>query len=452
MALLLTVSLAGLSLAGLLNGFPTVYPLALVAQKDLMIDLEPIIDLEAILKLGEGQELKQEPQAEPSLPDEALNSDEKLAEQEVVEPQPEPFDAASAYPSFGSAPLDVQLRRYLNYLLVMGPPDIFIVGSSRATQGVDPLILQQALGERGYPGLKVFNWGINGATAQVVDVLVREILTPAQQPRLILWADGSRSFSSGRRDRTFENLVRSPGYRLLKQGQRPQLTEPEQQQFAQLRTVLQEGLPTLPDNLKQQLTVNAAKRPTVPQTVPLRTFFVDWCSREQGPCSRPVIFQSGALAETIAFNAEPFLEASGFQINNQRFNPQTYFQFYPWITGEFDGDYQNFSLWGHQHRALKRLLGFAQRQRMQVAFLSLPLTQTYLDPVRRQREDAFIIYMKEMAKDRTLNFYDFSRLWPNRNDFFIDPSHVNRYGAAAVSWQFAQEIDQAILEKLKRPR
>ncbi|NJR68488.1 MAG: hypothetical protein HC771_07320 [Synechococcales cyanobacterium CRU_2_2] len=353
---------------------------------------------------------------------------------------PSGANSTASYPSFFSGPLNAQLRRYLAYVEAVGPADILIVGSLRATQGVDPLILQQALAERGHGGLKVFNWGINGATAQVVDVLLREILAPEQLPKLVIWADGSRSFSSGRRDVTYENILLSPGYRALATGQRPALTPDERQQLQRLQVALKSA-PSLPDGLKQKLGHQVSPH----RTTSLRSFFIDWCSDVQGPCDRA---SSSSMAQALAFDSTLYLEASGFQVNSRQFQPATYFQQHRKISGDQDGDYANFSLFGDQHRALKRILAFSQQRKISVIFLSLPLTNTYLDAVRQKREAAFVVYMNDAAKHPNLGFYDLSRVWPNRNELFIDPSHVNRYGAALISWQFAKLITPYQLQRL----
>lgn len=47
--------------------------------------------------------------------------------------------------SFSSDLLDEQLELYLSYVAAVGPPDVLIVGSSRALQGVDPKQLKQSL-------------------------------------------------------------------------------------------------------------------------------------------------------------------------------------------------------------------------------------------------------------------------------------------------------------------
>ncbi len=446
-----------------LNRQPDAIAYGFGSLKELMIGLEPVIDWPTV-----------QAQA-PVVPRPTLPPDNAVGSSSGSAPSPrwstvngeipdnpwqrafsQPASAAPSrrptvqprtYPSFSSAPLDAQLRRYLTYMEAMGPADIFIVGSSRATQGVDPLILQQALAERGFGGIKVFNWGVNGATAQVVDVLLREILTPAQLPQLVVWADGSRSFSSGRRDRTYENIRFSAGYRALSEGKRPFLTVAEKQQFSSLRAALASPPPSLPADLKEKLGVQMSQQPSSP----LRNFFIDWCSDRQGPCDRSATFQSAnALTEALDPSSTTYLEASGFQINSRQFIPQFYFQQFKKISGAHDGDYKNFSLFGDQHRALKRIQALSQQQNMPIVFLSLPLTNTYLDPIRRKREAAFITYMKAAAKDRNFSFYDFSKLWPNRNDFFIDPSHVNRYGAAAVSWQFAKAIHPTLLKRMAR--
>jgi hypothetical protein len=132
-------------------------------------------------------------------------------------PLPEPF------PTLSTPQIDRQLALYLRYVAENGRPDILIVGSSRALQGVDPEALHKSLAAAGYPNLRVFNFGINGATAQVVKLLIEELLTPSQMPRVIVWADGARAFNSGRADRTYEKITTSPGYQKLRSGEFPQL-------------------------------------------------------------------------------------------------------------------------------------------------------------------------------------------------------------------------------------
>jgi hypothetical protein len=56
--------------------------------------------------------------------------------------------------SFSSDLLNEQLELYLSYVAAVGPPDVLIVGSSRALQGVDPKQLKQSLVQRGSPELK----------------------------------------------------------------------------------------------------------------------------------------------------------------------------------------------------------------------------------------------------------------------------------------------------------
>lgn len=126
----------------------------------------------------------------------------------------------NVFPSLGTAILDEQLRLYLSYIATFGPPDILIVGSSRALQGLDPQLLQTDLVQQGYP-VRVFNFSINGATAQVMNFVLQRLLTPDQLPQLIVWGDGSRAFNSRRFDATFARILNSPGYQAVLAGKRP---------------------------------------------------------------------------------------------------------------------------------------------------------------------------------------------------------------------------------------
>ncbi|HEY9881021.1 MAG TPA: hypothetical protein V6D29_21355 [Leptolyngbyaceae cyanobacterium] len=145
----------------------------------------------------------------------------------IAQQQAERRSAPKVFPTLGSPVLDEQIGLYLSYIATVGTPDVLIIGSSRALQGVDPQALQAGLATQGYPGLKVFNFGINGATAQVMSFVLRQVLQPEQLPRLVIWADGSRAFNSGRYDRTFAGILSSPGYQTVRAGTQPLLQRAE---------------------------------------------------------------------------------------------------------------------------------------------------------------------------------------------------------------------------------
>lgn len=149
---------------------------------------------------------------------------EYLANLATAQQRAEQLSWAVRFPSLGSSVLDEQLQLYWSYLAAMGPPDILIVGSSRSLQGLDPHLLQTTLDHQGYP-VRVFNLGVNGATAQVINFMLQQVLTPEQLPKLVIWADGSRAFNSQRNDATFERIAQSPGYQALLAGQRPSYAE-----------------------------------------------------------------------------------------------------------------------------------------------------------------------------------------------------------------------------------
>jgi phosphoenolpyruvate carboxylase len=67
----------------------------------------------------------------------------------------------------------------------------------------------------------------------------------------------------------------------------------------------------------------------------------------------------------------------------------------------------------------------------------MPLTAEYLDPIRQQYEQEFQQYMLNLAGRSNLIYRDFIVLWPQANDYFSDPSHLNRYGAYEVSQKLA---------------
>lgn len=293
------------------------------------------------------------------------------------------------FPSFNSQRLDQELHLYSRYLRTFGKPDVLIIGSSRALQGIDPIALQEGLAKRGYPGLKVFNFGINGATAQVIDVLLNDILLPEQLPRLVIWGDGSRAFNSGRPDITYNGIIASEGYRRVQQGDRP---IPPRSQWMAL---------TLQAN--QKTSQNASSRPTRP---PL----------------------------------PPDLTPNGFEVIPGRFDPQTYFRRFRRVPGQFDGDYQNFQLTGSQLQSTLLVARFAREQQIRLVYVNLPLTEYYLDSLRRRHEQQFRQHMQRVADRHQFTFVDLSqRSELMQNQYFVDPSHINAAGARAMALALAAD-------------
>lgn len=327
------------------------------------------------------------------------------------------------YPSFNSQQLDRQLQRYAHYLAQYGKPDILIVGSSRALQGVDPIALQYALAKRGYPNLKIFNFGINGATAQVVDWLLRQLLTAEQLPRLIVWADGARAFNSGRIDHTFNNIRASQGYQVNAKIRLPHL----QTSGLEVGQICMDALPL-------QLTSPLKSLSNHPNQTSL--------SAMKDTCHQParVTIRSG-VSSTSPMHLTPTFETLGFQVVNTQFNPATYFQRFPKVSGYYDADYLRFTLAGRQINALKRVITFANQRRIPLVFVNLPLTQTYLDSARFLYEDQFRREMQRLERFRQFTFKDLGlQSGLDSNRYFADPSHLNRHGAAVVAMQISADL------------
>ncbi|NES17437.1 MAG: hypothetical protein F6K41_00270 [Symploca sp. SIO3E6] len=349
--------------------------------------------------------------------------------------------ARSPNPSLNNPLLDQKLALYQQRLLKGSPPDILIVGSSRALRGVDPQALEDALAAQGYPNdIEVFNFGINGATAQVVDLMTRRLLTPEQLPKLIIWADGARAFNSGRVDKTYNAIATSVGYQHLAEGTFPNLNHSpsqEQNQAAEIVAALSRTYQEIDTLLNQQ---GAAVSATYPQRDLLKSWareqFVGFTSflELHTPSPRDT-FQD---FEKVA-SAEEFIDLDGFLPLSVRFDPAIYYQEHPKVIGAYDRDYESFQLSGKQDIALESLLQFTQKNNIGIVFVDLPLTTEYLDPVRTKYEAEFQQYLRGLSVERELIFLDFTKLLLTQPENFSDPSHLNRYGAYKVSHQLAQE-------------
>ncbi|MBD2100911.1 hypothetical protein [Leptolyngbya sp. FACHB-261] len=287
-------------------------------------------------------------------------------------------------------------------------PDVLIVGSSRALRGVDPSALEQGLARNGYPQVEVFNFGVNGATAKVVELLITRLLPSEQLPKLIIFADGARAFNSGRRDSTFEAIQQSPGYAELLAEPAPTSTTAQSAQSTGSPT------PQQPDPRDQ-----------------IKTGLVQLYS--QWTADLAISAEPEDSSKVLAFPSLGDIDPKGFLPWSGRFNPTTYFQNYARVSGRYDGDYENFNLQGEQTQALQSLARFSRQNNIRLVVVNTPLDAVYLDEARTTYEQQFRSSMTQLARAEGFLFRDLSLLWPGRHDYFSDPSHLNRYGAAAVS-------------------
>lgn len=377
---------------------------------------------------------------------------------------PQPKAAAivpgsESYPSFNSRQLDQQVAAYQRFLEKNGPPDVLVIGSSRALRGVDPVALKTALAEQGIVGVTVFNFGVNGATAQVVDLVLRQMLPQEALPKLIVWADGARAFNSGRPDVTYNGIVASQGYQSLMAGilpfpgtltaQTPATKGSRNQGATALSpTGLYESFnqhlnqrlgsvslaygerDRLKTILRDQLTTRLPQSPTLTGTDSI-------AGRTLTDSTSPPAAAATA-SPTVLAEAQGMVDVNGFLALPNRFNPATYYQKYARVPGDYDSDYEAFILAGEQTEALTNLAQFAQVRRIPLVFVNLPLTKDYLDFTRKRHEELFQQHMIRLSTQLGFIFRDLGQALP-AVDYFSDPSHLNRYGGYAVSRRLAQD-------------
>jgi hypothetical protein len=346
-------------------------------------------------------------------------------------------DPSPASSSFNTPQLDEKLVLYKQYVAQSGVPDVLIVGSSRALRGIDPAALQESLSAQGYGGLKIFNFGINGSTAQVTELVIKRLIAPEQLPRLILWADGARALNSGRPDATFNTITSSPGYGQL--ATLPGKPAPTPVSLIAASTAVADRYTTFNQTLDQLVGKYSAaysQRDLLAKQVrdglfgPSDEITSDTTSVE---AALPTGQSAGKPTNLST------LDVNGFLALSQRFNPVTYFQSYARVTGANDADYSGFVLQGPQSEALQSVAAYAKAHKSQVVFINMPITVEYLDETRREYEDAFSQYMIQTAAGSGLTFRNLAENWKTQNDLFSDPSHLNRFGAYAVSQQLAKD-------------
>ncbi|MEW5855990.1 MAG: hypothetical protein AB1861_01185 [Cyanobacteriota bacterium] len=353
---------------------------------------------------------------------------EYMASLQVAQQRTDATSFQLKYPTFNNQLLDNQLVLYLSYIAAVGPPDILIVGSSRSLQGVDPKQMQQALAAKGFRGLKIFNFGVNGATAQVIDLLLRRILTEDQLPKLIVWADGVRAFNSGRVDRTYNLILASPGYKRLLRGDRPYSSIPPSSRPDAAETATASPNPSwVADTNLGEIPQDGSQFNSTLLNPP-----------SSSETSETILAQNTLGGLTPDYSAAA-INPDGFLPVNIRFNPAIYYRQKPRVAGAYDSDYSAFQLGGKQEVALNNLMLFTKQRRIPVFFINLPLSRDYLDRTRLRAEQRFRPYMVRQSTAKGFIFLDLSRQWTNQNGYFADPSHLNRYGAAVIGRQIAAD-------------
>ncbi len=302
---------------------------------------------------------------------------EYLANQAIAQQLAQVEGMPIVFPSLGSDVLDEQVSVYLSYLATFGPPDVMVIGSSRALQGINPEILQSRLGGQGISPVQVYTFAVNGATAQVMSFILQDLLTPEQLPRMIVWAGGSRSFNSARADQTFAKIAASPGFAALQAGDRPGF---------------------------------------------------DWIDGEDTP-------------ETSKATPPPVtaINGYGFLPITDVFDPATYYRKFPRVSGRYDAAYQPFRLEGVQTEALRAIAAYTQTHAIPLIFVNLPLSSDYLDETRLRHEQTFRQYLQRESDRGNFTVVDLLQQWPTQNQFFADPSHLNQLGAAQVAIYLAEE-------------
>ncbi|MBE9138981.1 DUF1574 domain-containing protein [Nodosilinea sp. LEGE 07088] len=340
----------------------------------------------------------------------------------------------ASFSTFNSQQMNEKLALYYQHLEQSGPPDVMVIGSSRALRGVDPAALRQELATLGYDSISVFNFGINGATAQVVDLIIRQVLEPDQLPKLIIWADGARAFNSGRLDVTYNAIAASPGYREVA-NQRAEVAEATSaEDTGQLTPTgsLPNSYAAMDEWISSQIGSFSAIHSD-------RDRLKSWL-QQQLITATPQSSSTSEEALDAPMPAGSTIDFDGFLALSVRFNPATYYQDYARVSGLYDGDYENFQLDGQQSQAFESLLSFTQAQNIPLVFINTPLTDEYLDDYRQEAEREFLQHMLTLSTtEGGFLFRDFGQLWPKRYDYFSDPSHLNRYGAYQVSTQLGQD-------------
>jgi len=325
-------------------------------------------------------------------------------------------------PNFNIATFNEKLTLLDWYVTNQGRSlDVIIVGSSRALRGIEPRTLEKVLAAKGYKNINVFNLGIDGATAKVVNLQITQILSRSQLPRMIIWADGLRAFNSRRNDITYEEITASVGYKQLQKS----LKNNNDNSAIASEPNLKITNPLA--NIISNVFVTNAKRQEI------RTSVVESFDRNTN-----LLSNGDSLLASTRPTAITAIDPKGFVAFDLVFNPDTYFQKYPQVSGDYDLDYRNFETSGTQFDAFANIVDFCRRNSIELLLVNMPLHSTYLDSIRIKFESIFNQRMQELSRREGFTYIDLSQSIPTQSKLFSDPSHLNKQGAIAITQMLGQ--------------
>jgi hypothetical protein len=303
------------------------------------------------------------------------------------------------------------------------PPEVMVFGSSRALRGIDPTTLERSLQEKDpvYRDVQVFNMGVNGATAQVMNLQLTRIMSPEQLPKMIIVADGARAFNSSRPDLTYQDIASSEGYLKL-------LTA-----VSDRFDFEGDDVNEVKQNLKHSPYLRGAVN-AILQSYAQRNQLREALVQEYNQLV-PMLNNTNRLIDQSAPSKLEEMDDHGFIGVDVVFDPRTYFDSYTRVSGKYDSDYRDMDLYGEQIDSFYALTNFCRRNNIYLVVINMPLHDTYLDQARSAYEEQFNDRMGELAKRWDFTYIDLSKQWRYQPEYFSDPSHLNIHGAVALSRQ-----------------
>jgi hypothetical protein len=333
--------------------------------------------------------------------------------------------------SFDNTLLETKLERYREICSKEGVPDILIVGSSRALRGIDPEIIRQRAIEKGIANPRIYNFGINGATAQTVDFLLTKLLPADRLPKLVIWADGARAFNSGRIDRTYNALALSSGFKQIVafdpqagNGLVPTIARAQaslQQTYSQVDFFLDRRIASVSPTYEQRDRFKLWMQASTPQ----------WHFSHAADSSSAPVYAASESNYPLIDDRD--VRPDGFLPVKLQFDPNTYYKKFVKVIGKDDSDYANFNFNGNQQVAFDRVVKMLQSRQIPLVFVNMPLTDIYLDGDRRPLEQQFKTYLQTKQESGEIVFIDLVGTATTEYTNYSDPSHVNGLGATAIS-------------------
>ncbi len=298
--------------------------------------------------------------------------------------------------------LGVPATRLALYNRAQVPVDVILLGDSRVLNDLNPVVLRREVQDAFGRPANILNLGLPAGTPQTNYWLLKNVIRPDKQPRLLIYGAAELEFN-------------------------PNGPVGPSQYADELATMGDYGqaFPDVTQQIDQQLAFLTGRLwALVRYRQPLHDAVLDQLYSSQ--------IEAGSVT--------PAEEAAGYFPSDHKLDAQAIETMRTLYTGP-GGYLQDYTVGGYQATRFEQLLQLARARGISVAVLNMPITRIHEAFLPAATYAGYRAYLRDTAARYNASFFDYNdhSLWDEANDF-ADTNHLNRTGATKLSAQVGQEV------------